>query len=158
MESVPIRFNLNGNATAAEVKPHHTLLSVLRNVFNLTGSKEGCGTGDCGACVVLLDNKPINSCLTLAVEVDNKNILTIEGLTKDGNLHPLQEAFLKHEAFQCGFCTPGLIMTAYGLLLEKPHPSIDEVQHALAGNLCRCTGYERIIDAVVEVGEIYHGG
>jgi carbon-monoxide dehydrogenase small subunit len=125
------------------------LLELIRDHLHLTGTKEGCGTGDCGACTVLLDNKPVNSCLVLAIEADGKEILTIEGLAKNGKLHPLQEAFIEHGAVQCGFCTSGLILTAKAFLDEKPSPSEEDVKRAISGNLCRCTGYARIIEAIL---------
>lgn len=153
MASTELSFVLNGIPVQAKVPSHHTLLKFLRDNLGLTGAKEACGSGDCGACVVLMDGRPVNSCLVLAAEADGHDIVTIEGLAKDGELHPLQQAFLEHEAYQCGFCTPGMLMTAYGLLQENPKPTPQEVRVALAGNLCRCTGYERIVRAIVSVGE-----
>lgn len=130
-----------------------TLLEYLRVNLGLTGVKEGCGVGDCGACTVLLDGKPVNACLTLAVETEGSRVTTIEGLCKDGKMSEIQEAFLEHGAVQCGFCSPGMIMTSQGLLEENPEPTETEVRRAIAGNLCRCTGYERIVDAILDVAD-----
>jgi carbon-monoxide dehydrogenase small subunit len=124
----------------------------LRDGLGLTGSKEGCGDGNCGACTVLLNGRPVNSCLVLAVEVDGSDVFTIEGLARSGALHPLQQAFIDHGGLQCGFCTPGLVMVAYALLQENPHPTEQEVRMAIAGNLCRCTGYDKVVRAVMAVG------
>lgn len=145
-----ITVKVNGITETMSVPPNMTLLQFLRERLDLTGAKEGCNEGECGACMVLLNDRAINSCLALAIEADGAEILTIEGLSDGKNLHPLQEAFLKHHAVQCGFCTPGMIITALGLLKENPHPSEEEIRTALAGNLCRCTGYRQIIDAVKE--------
>ena len=143
-----ITLHVNGDAYRLEVPVNRTLLSVLRDDVGLQGTKEGCGSGDCGACTVLLDGKPVNSCLVLAVTADGRQITTVEGLAKDDKLHPLQEAFIQEGAVQCGFCTPGMLLTAKGLLDENPMPSESEIRKALAGNLCRCTGYVRIVKAV----------
>jgi carbon-monoxide dehydrogenase small subunit len=148
-----IKLQINGEVTEVVVEPQTTLLHVLREDLGLTGTKEGCGVGDCGACTVLLDGKPIASCLTLAVEVQNREVLTIEGLSKDGELHPLQRAFIDHFAVQCGFCTPGMILSAKALLDRNPHPIEEEVRHAVSGNLCRCTGYVKIVEAVLAAAE-----
>lgn len=148
-----IQLKINGEVTDVVVEPNTTLLHVLREDLGLTGTKEGCGTGDCGACTVLLDGKPVASCLTLAVEVQNREVLTIEGLNKDGELHPLQNAFIDHFAVQCGFCTPGMILSAKALLDRNPHPIEEEVRDALSGNLCRCTGYVKIVEAVLAAAE-----
>lgn len=144
-----VSLNVNGEKVKLEVEPRETLLDVLRERLHLTGAKEGCGTGDCGACTVLVDDVPVLSCLTLAVECDGKAIITIEGLAKDGQLHPLQQAFIEKGALQCGFCTPGMILSSYSLLQHNPSPSRQEVSEAIAGNLCRCTGYVKIVDAVM---------
>lgn len=149
MDEVTVRVTVNGEARAVRVPVGMSLLEMLREVLGLTGTKYGCGAGDCGACTVLLDGKPVNSCLVLAAEVDGHVVTTIEGLGKAG-LHPVQEAFVRHGAIQCGFCSPGMIMTAVGFLAENPHPSEAEVRAALAGNLCRCTGYAKIVQAVLE--------
>jgi len=127
-----------------------TLLAYLRENLGLKGVKEGCGVGDCGACTVLLDGIPVNACLTLAVEVDGCEIVTIEGLCKDGGMSDLQQAFIEHGAVQCGFCSPGMILASEGLLVENPNPSESDVRRALAGNLCRCTGYDSIVTAVLD--------
>ena len=148
-----IRFKLNGREVEAEVEPNTLLLNLLRERFHLTGAKYGCGIGECGACTVLLDGEPILSCLTLAVEVDGREVTTIEGLAEDGKLHPLQRAFLEEGAVQCGFCTPGMILTAKALLEENPNPSEDEIREYLKGNLCRCTGYVNIVKAVKRAAE-----
>jgi carbon-monoxide dehydrogenase small subunit len=144
-----IRFTLNGREVSAEIESHEILLYLLRDKFQLTGVKEGCGTGDCGACTVLIDDEPILSCLTLAIDCEGKDITTIEGLAKDGQLHPIQRAFVEKGAIQCGFCTPGMIMAAYALIRRNPTPSEQEVKEAISGNLCRCTGYVKIIDAIM---------
>ena len=148
-----IRFKLNGREVEAEVEPNTLLLNLLRERFHLTGAKYGCGIGECGACTVLLDGEPILSCLTLAVEVDGREVTTIEGLAEDGKLHPLQRAFLEEGAVQCGFCTPGMILTAKALLDENPNPSEEEIREYLKGNLCRCTGYVNIVKAVKRAAE-----
>ena len=146
-----IRLLVNGARHQIEVEPRETLLEVLRERLSLTGTKEGCGTGDCGACTVLLDGKPVTSCLVLAVSVEEKEIVTIEGLSGNGDLHPIQQAFVDHGAIQCGFCTPGMVLSAKALLDKNPRPSKREVREAIAGNLCRCTGYEKIIEAILAV-------
>lgn len=148
-----IELTINGEPSEVYVQPWKTLLQVLRDELGLTGTKEGCGTGHCGGCTVLVDGKAVKSCLILAPEIKGKNILTIEGLANTGKLHPLQQAFIDHFAVQCGFCTPGMIMTAKALLDENPNPTRQEVREALAGNLCRCTGYVKIIDAVLVAAE-----
>ncbi len=148
-----IELHVNGELYEVAVEPHRTLLEVLRDNLGLTGAKEACGTGDCGACTVIVDGKPVISCLMLAVESQNKEILTIEGLSRNGELHPLQQAFIDHGAIQCGFCTPGMILSAKALLDENPRPTEAEVRSALAGNLCRCTGYTKIVDAILAASE-----
>ena len=148
-----VRLNVNRAAYDLEIPPHRTLLSVIRDEIGLTGTKEGCGTGDCGACTVLLDGRPVNSCLVLAVEAHEREITTIEGVARNGVLHPVQQAFIDQGAIQCGFCTPGMVLSAVALLNENPRPTRDEVKHAIAGNLCRCTGYVRIVDAVMVAAE-----
>jgi carbon-monoxide dehydrogenase small subunit len=148
-----ISLNINGILNEVEIEPRRTLLEVLREELGLTGTKKACNQGECGACTVLLDGKPVPSCLLLAVEAQGKEILTIEGLARDGNLQPVQRAFMKHGGFQCGFCTPGMILSAKALLDENPHPTENEVKKALAGNLCRCTGYKQIIESVLATGE-----
>ena len=148
-----ISLNVNGILNDVEIEPQRTLLEVLRENLGLTGTKKACNQGECGACTVLLDGKPVPSCLLLAIEAQGKEILTIEGLARDGNLQPVQRAFMKHGGLQCGFCTPGMILSAKALLDENPDPTEDEVKKALAGNLCRCTGYKQIIESVLATGE-----
>jgi len=143
-----IRFTLNGEQTDVSFASYKTLLEVLREDLNHTGTKHGCELGECGACAVLLDGKPILSCLFLAVECDAKDIQTVEGLGANGALHPLQEAFADLGAAQCGYCTPGILVTTKALLDENPHPTRDQIREALSGNLCRCTGYLQIFEAV----------
>ncbi len=143
-----IRLTVNGEAYEVLVKPNSTLLGVLREQLDFTGTKRGCDTGDCGACTVIMDGKPINACLVLAMKADGRNILTIEGLAERGKLHPTQEAFIEKGALQCGFCTPGMLLSAKALLDNKPNPTIEEIKTSIAGNLCRCTGYIKIIEAI----------
>jgi len=143
-----ITLNVNQEPWEIEIESHRTLLEVLREDLGLTGTKEGCGLGACGACTVLIDGSPILSCLTLAVDVQNRNIVTIEGLAQNAKPHPVQLAFINHGAIQCGFCTPGMIISAKALLDRRPNPSREEIKEALSGNLCRCTGYNKIIKAV----------
>ena len=144
-----INLHVNGEAFEVLTEVHKTLLEVLREDLGLTGTKRGCDLGTCGACTVLIEGKPYLSCLTLAVDVQGKNIITIEGLSLEGKPHPLQEAFVEKGAIQCGFCTPGMIMTAKALIDENPHPSEIEVKRAISGNLCRCTGYIKIVEAIM---------
>ncbi len=146
-----MQLRVNGQTHEGAAHPAERLLDVLRDRLGLTGTKEGCGTGQCGACTVLLDGRPINSCLTFAADAVGHEITTIEGLSSDGALHPLQAAFVEHGAVQCGFCTPGMILASKALLDQNPHPSDEEIDYALAGNLCRCTGYQKIRDAVKSV-------
>ncbi len=148
-----MQFNINGISYEDDVDVRRTLLEVLRENFGLMGTKKGCNEGECGACTVLIENKPVLSCLVLAVESQAKKIETVEGLAHDGELHPLQKAFLKHGSLQCGFCTPGMLMAAKGLLNENPHPTEPEVRQAIAGNLCRCTGYDTIVAAILEASQ-----
>ena len=151
MAEKKIKLNVNGKQLRVPVRPTDTLVDVLRDTLGLTGTKKSCGVGDCGACTVVVDGKAIHSCLTLAMDVQGRTITTIEGLEReDGTLHPLQEAFVENGAVQCGFCTPGMIMSAKALLDEVPNPGEEEVRQALSGNLCRCTGYVKIIQAVLE--------
>jgi aerobic-type carbon monoxide dehydrogenase small subunit (CoxS/CutS family) len=149
--SEKIILNVNSEQFELQIQPYKTLLEVLREDLGLTGAKEGCGLGSCGACTVLVDGEPILSCLTLAVEVRDRTIVTIEGLFKDGQPHPLQRSFIECGAIQCGYCTPGMILSAKALIDEKRDPSREEIQEALSGNLCRCTGYNKIIKAVESV-------
>jgi carbon-monoxide dehydrogenase small subunit len=143
-----IRITLNGEEVDVSFAPYKTLLEVLREDLNHTGTKHGCELGECGACAVILDGEPVLSCLVLALECDGRNVITIEGLASDGELHPVQEAFAKLGGSQCGYCTPGMIVTAKALLDRTPHPSHDQIREALSGNLCRCTGYLQIFDSV----------
>jgi len=149
-----IRFSLNGKKRELKVESRRTLLQVIREDLGLTGTKKVCERGECGACSVLLDGRVVNSCLVLAVQVDRRSILTIEGLAKDQTPHPLQESFVEHGAIQCGYCTPGMILSAKTLLDNNPSPSEGEIKKALEGNICRCTGYKKIIEAVMAVSEI----
>jgi aerobic carbon-monoxide dehydrogenase small subunit len=144
-----IELTVNGRPRAIEVASHHTLLEVLRDDLGLTGTKECCLVGECGACAVLVDDRSVDSCLVLAVEADGANVTTVEGLAKGDRLHPLQQAFLDTGAAQCGFCIPGQLISAYALLAVNPHPTRAEVEEGLAGNLCRCGGYGQIIEAVL---------
>ncbi|MFC1951796.1 (2Fe-2S)-binding protein [Chloroflexota bacterium] len=148
-----ISLRVNGDSYDVLVETCESLLDVIRNKLNLIGTKKGCDTGDCGACTIIMDGRVVNSCLTLAVEAEGKEILTIEGLADGSELHPLQEAFIKHGAVQCGYCTPGMIMSAKALLDENPKPTEGEIRQAIVGNLCRCTGYVKIVDAIKKVAE-----
>jgi carbon-monoxide dehydrogenase small subunit len=143
-----IELTVNGERRKLLVRSNELLLNVIRGELGLKGTKYGCGAGECGACTVLVDGRPIFSCLTLAVAVDGKNLTTIEGLGTDENPHPLQEAFVEAGAVQCGFCTPGMILSAKALLDQNPNPTRDEIKRAIGGNLCRCTGYVKIIEAI----------
>jgi aerobic carbon-monoxide dehydrogenase small subunit len=149
-----VNFTLNGEPVEVEIEPHLTLLQVLRDYLELTGTKEGCGAGECGACTVILDGKTVNSCIFPAAEVEGRSVTTIEGLADaKGNLHPIQKAFIEQGAIQCGFCTPGMVLSAKALLDEKPKPTEDEIRDGIAGNLCRCTGYLQIIQAIKTASE-----
>jgi len=148
-----IRLHVNGEEHEVLTEIHKTLLEVLREDLGLTGTKRGCDLGACGACTVLVNGKPRLSCLTLAVDAQGKDIMTIEGLAQNGELHPLQKSFVEKGAIQCGFCTPGMILTAKAFLDEHPHPSEGDVKKAIAGNLCRCTGYVKIVEAILAVSE-----
>ena len=149
-----INIKVNGEPRRVLVQNSDTLLDVLRNAFDLTGAKNGCNRGECGTCTVLLDGRPIRSCIFLAVMAEGHDVLTIEGMeSRSGDLHPLQNAFVTQGAIQCGFCTPGMILTAKGLLDENPRPSETDVRRAISGNLCRCTGYVKIVDAIMSASE-----
>jgi carbon-monoxide dehydrogenase small subunit len=149
-----IQCRVNDDSISLEVEAHWTLLRMIRDELGLTGTKEGCGEGDCGACTVLVDGRAVNSCLILAIDVDGKAITTIEGLTRGNELHPLQKAFVEKGAVQCGFCTPGMILTAKALLDLNPVPTEEEIRFAIAGNLCRCTGYAKIVEAIQVTAEM----
>ena len=154
---VQIQLQVNGLAYKVEAEPRRTLLELIREDLELTGTKEGCGLGECGTCTVLLDGKPIKSCITLAVQAGGREVTTIEGLEKsDGTLHPIQRAFIDHGAIQCGFCTPGMVLSAKALLDENSRPTEIEVREAIAGNLCRCTGYQKIVEAILSVSSKEH--
>ncbi len=158
VKKYPVRVTVNGDDYEAEVDPRKTLLQYLRDDLDLTGTKEGCNEGDCGACSVILNNKVVNSCLVLAVEADNAVIETIEGVKTGEELHPIQQAFVDSGAVQCGFCTPGMVVTTKAMLQEMPNSSTEEVKEYLAGNLCRCTGYVKILDAVENAKELLKKG
>ena len=145
---VRVTLNVNGESREALVPTHKTLLEVLREDLGLTGTKHGCELGECGTCTVLLDGEPVLSCLALPIETEGRRITTVEGMAEGGRLHPLQQAFAELGAAQCGYCTPGILLTATALLAERPSPTRQEAKEALAGNLCRCTGYTKILDAV----------
>ena len=153
-----IRFKLNGRDTELVTDPNQILLWVLRNNFGLTGTKFGCGIGFCGSCTVLIDNEPVRSCMTAVGDIAGRSVVTIEGMETDGKLHPIQQAFIDHDALQCGFCTPGMILTASGLLAKNPSPSREEIVAGLEENLCRCGAHTRIIDAVQDAAGKLKGG
>jgi len=148
MDKVKIHLNVNGDDMDFDVQPNRTLLKLLRDLAGLTGTKEGCGMGVCGSCTVLMNDNPVRSCLTLALEAEGSRIITVEGLATEDGPDPLQQAFIEHSAAQCGFCTPGMLMSAKALLNENPDPSEIEIREALSGNTCRCTGYAKIVEAV----------
>src|SRR5712672_1753782 len=148
MQNIHLALKVNGEPVEVAFAPYKTLLEVLREDLSLCGTKHGCELGECGACAVLLDGQPVLSCLVLGVECEGREVLTVEGLVTDGRLHPLQHAFADLGAAQCGYCTPGFLVTAKALLDEHPHPTRDQIKHALSGNLCRCTGYQQIFEAV----------
>ena len=143
-----ISFKLNHQSVSVNVNGEESLLTVIREYLDKTGTKYGCGLGDCGACTILVDNEPIRSCMILVEDVAGKEILTIEGLDSNGSLHPIQKSFIEHDALQCGFCTPGMIMNAYGLLIRNPNPTRENIINGMEENLCRCGSYNRIIDAI----------
>jgi carbon-monoxide dehydrogenase small subunit len=148
MDPISVAFTLNGRPVRAQVEPHRSLLWLLREHFDLIGAKEGCGVGECGACTVLLDGRAVNACLVLAGKADGRDVVTVEGLGGPEALHPLQEKFVEKGAVQCGFCTPGMLLSARALLDRNSQPTREEIRVALSGNLCRCTGYNQIVDAV----------
>ncbi len=151
MEKIKINLNVNRLEYTLEVEPDERLLDTLRERLKLTGVKEGCSIGECGACTVILNGEAVNSCMVLTGQVDGSQVLTVEGLEVDSKLDPLQQAFIDHQAVQCGFCTPGMLMSAKALLDKNPHPNREEIKTAIEGNLCRCTGYEQIIEAIESV-------
>ncbi len=157
-QTVPVTLRVNGKIYKLQLEPRVTLLDALRNHLNLTGTKKVCNMGECGACTVLMDGKPVNSCMILAVDAEGHDIVTIEGLARDGKLHPVQEAFVEHDAMQCGFCTPGFIMAAVGLLNRNKAPTLEEIRKALSGNICRCGVYPRILEAVADAAKRMRGG
>jgi len=150
---IELKLDVNGRERQVAAAPHQTLLEVLRDELGLIGAKKGCGTGDCGACTVLVDDQAMCSCLLLAVEAEGRQITTIEGLASGDDLHPVQRAFIECGALQCGFCTPGMVLSTVALLRRSPNPSQAEIRDALAGNLCRCTGYDKIVKAVLQVAK-----
>lgn len=152
-----ISFICNGEPVEAVTEPYESMLDFIRETLGLTGTKKGCEEGECGACTVMLDGRPINSCMALAMELDGHELLTIEGLSKDGILTPVQQQFIDKWALQCGYCTPGMIMSATALLNENPDPTEEEIRVAIEGNLCRCTGYAKIIEAIQGAAAILRG-
>ena len=148
-----VQLTVNGALFEVAVEPNRTLLQVLREDLEFTGAKHGCGLGDCGACTVLIDGKAVKSCVVMARQVQGRDIVTVEGLARDGELDPLQQAFIDKFAIQCGFCTPGMLLSAKALLMENPHPSLEEIKEAITGNLCRCTGYKKIVEAIQAAAE-----
>jgi len=150
-KKIPLSFTVNGEEVELYISPNRTLLEVLREELELTGTKEGCGEGVCGSCTVLCDGVPVRSCLTLAMEVDRHDITTVEGLGEQGEPDPLQQSFIDHGAVQCGFCTPGMLMSVKGLLKKNPAPGEEEIRRGISGNICRCTGYTKIVEAVTAV-------
>jgi carbon-monoxide dehydrogenase small subunit len=154
MKHEEITLKVNGINYRMSIEPRRTLVEVLRETLGLTGTKKSCNEGDCGACTILMDGRPVASCLVLAIDAQGKEILTIEGLSEGQKLHPIQEAFLKHGAIQCGFCTPGMVMSAKALLDENPEPTTTEIRKAISGNLCRCTGYQHIVDSIMAASKM----
>jgi carbon-monoxide dehydrogenase small subunit len=154
VEKRKVLLHVNREEHELLIYPHRTLAEVLRDELQLTGTKQSCSEGSCGSCTVLLDNIPVRSCLLLAADVEGKEITTIEGLAQNGKLHPIQEAFVDHYAIQCGFCTPGMILTAKALLDKNPHPTEEEIRNAISGNICRCTGYAKIVEAIKAASEM----
>jgi len=148
-QTIPVSFTLNGRLQEIDVEPNELLLDVVRDRLGLTGAKRSCDVQVCGACTLLVDGRPVSACTTLAFEVRGRSVLTIEGLAADGKLHPLQEAFIEHGGFQCGFCTPGMLLASKALLDENPNPTEEELKHFMHGNLCRCTGYKKIIESIM---------
>jgi aerobic-type carbon monoxide dehydrogenase small subunit (CoxS/CutS family) len=157
-QTIEVSFTLNGRLQEIEVEPHELLLDVIRERLGLTGVKLSCDVQVCGACTLLVDGRPVSACTTLAFEVRGRSVLTIEGLAEDGKLHPLQDAFIEHGGFQCGFCTPGMILAAKALLDENPNPTEDELKHFMHGNICRCTGYKKIIESIMAAAKTMRAG
>ena len=153
MEKKLLKLKVNGEDHEVYAAPWHTLQEVLRYDLGLTGTKKGCDDGYCGACTVLIDGKAVKSCIVMARQVQGRDIVTVEGLARDGELDPLQQAFIDKFAVQCGFCTPGMLLSAKALLMENPHPSLEEIKEAITGNLCRCTGYKKIVEAIQAAAE-----
>jgi carbon-monoxide dehydrogenase small subunit len=152
-----IKFVLNGRPVQVEAPAHWTLLRLLREKLGLTGTKEGCGVGECGACTVLMDGRPVNACLILAPKAEGRRVETVEGLGSSESLHPIQKSFIDHGAIQCGFCTPGILLSSKALLDNNPHPTTEEVKEAISGHLCRCTGYHQIIEAIKAIDKDVRG-
>lgn len=158
MKMKEIEFVINGKPYELSIPPWKTLLEMIREDLILTGTKEGCGQGECGSCTVIMGGKTVNSCLVPAVEADNQEIITIEGLADGENLHPIQDAFVEQAGMQCGFCTPGMIISAKSLLDRNPNPSLEEIREGIAGNFCRCTGYTKIVESISAAAEAMKGG
>lgn len=158
MKKITLNFILNEEPVSLEIDENARLLDVIRDVAGLTGTKEGCGVGECGACTVILEGEAVDSCIVLAASVEGKHVTTVEGLAKNGKLDPVQQAVLDHHALQCGFCTPGFLMSAKALLEKKPNPTRDEIKMAIAGNLCRCTGYQQLVEAFEDAAKEYQKG
>ena len=161
MAEIDLKLNVNGTQQEVSANPDKTLLYLLRDNLGLTGTKDGCSSGDCGACVVMLDGRPVNSCMVLAAQVEGSTVLTIEGLAENGSLHPVQRTFGETWAFQCGFCTPGMLISCYALLESNDNPTREEILTAIAGNFCRCTGYQGVVKAVQQAAaemRAAHGG
>lgn len=158
MKNITLNFILNEEPVSLEIDENARLLDVIRDVAGLTGTKEGCGVGECGACTVILEGEAVDSCIVLAASVEGKHVTTVEGLAKNGKLDPVQQAVLDHHALQCGFCTPGFLMSAKALLDKKPNPTRDEIKMAIAGNLCRCTGYQQLVEAFEDAAKEYQKG
>jgi len=154
MKEIDIELSVNGEKYQLRVEPRRTLVEVLRENLGLMGTKKSCNEGECGACTLIMDGKAVTSCLVLALDAQGKEIITVEGLSEGETLHPIQESFLKHGGVQCGFCTPGMVMSAKSLLDDNPNPTLDETRRAISGNLCRCTGYQHIIDSIMAVPEL----
>jgi len=148
-----LRFALNGEEKSLDIEPGISALELIRDILDLKGTKEGCGMGECGACTIIVDGKAVNACLMFAAQLDGRTVLTVEGLGRDEELHPIQQSFIEHHAVQCGFCTPGFLMSAHALLEENPKPERNEIVKAISGNLCRCTGYQNIITGIEDAAE-----